>query len=253
MNQLTVVFSIATTKDTSDWSHGQRFFDTLIGIDVRLTPQEIGLPDNRKAYKTVESFKPEWGRRVMLKGPLGPAEVLWPVDWQRNTAPRYRGRVDFADRMNNGRWMHATILISSVFDGKVDWLALFRAICELTDAIGGVMYLITPPEESLKTPGISYYCLPIGGTIKDKQLPNIGWATFFGSLFKGEVDADLLRSHGFHVEELAAGYLVLMSETITDVRDNFMTFSKRRAELKKYFRPNLFKITREVGDPPDEA
>ena len=176
--------------------------------------------------------------------------MLWPLSWRRRKGPKYNGDADFADRTFDGKLVSGSVMIKSEFDDTLDWLKLFREISTLIEAECGVMYLIAPPEESARTPGYSVYCKPMGPGIRKKQLPNIGWATYFGSMFKQELDVDLVRSRGYHVEELAGGYLILMSDSIGDILSDFPTFSRRRAELKKCFRPDLFEITREVGDPP---
>ena len=77
---------------------------------------------------------------------------------------------------------------------------------------------------------------------------SLGWATYFGPQFSNETDFMKLQERGYIVEPLAGGFLVLMSGSLTDVQTDFATFSRRRAELKSVFRPDLFEIKYEPGD-----
>lgn len=81
-------------------------------------------------------------------------------------------------------------------------------------------------------------------------LPNIGWAMAYGKAYESEIDATRIRAAGFSVEQQDGVSVVRVTENLSDVADDFEKFSRRRAELKSLFRPDLFWITEE---PPCSA
>ena len=246
MSDMSLEFSIATANDTSDWRYGQRFLETLIATDKRLTPKII---NHNAKYENISSCRPFWAARKMVTGPAGTLELIMPFHWKRNSTLKSSGTADFAKRNIAGKLNCGGINILSDFDGKTDWLKLFKTTCELMEPVGGVLHLLTEPEirRHPQIQGItSPYYLPVQSDVFEAQkMPNIAWATYFGEPLRKEVDAEKLRAHGYYVEELAGGYLILMSEKLSDLVDDFWTFSQRRAELKKLFRPGFFRIAEE--------
>ncbi|OCJ21342.1 hypothetical protein A6U89_33310 [Agrobacterium sp. B133/95] len=126
---------------------------------------------------------------------------------------------------------------------------MFKNVCKMTEAIAGFLHIPAEIEVHKTTLGYSPFYFPLGGTIAKNQLSNIAWATFFGAPFAKEADFAKLAELGYHVENLAGGYLLLMSDNIIDSFNDFPTFSRRRVELKNHFRPNLFRITEEAQMP----
>ncbi|WP_201766100.1 hypothetical protein, partial [Verminephrobacter aporrectodeae] len=86
---------------------------------------------------------------------------------------------------------------------------------------------------------------PPAAVLEDEGIPNLGWATFFGREYTKEIDAEKLRANGFAVEAIGDGHLVILTENIFDVADNFPLFSARRSELKKLLRPGFIRLTNE--------
>lgn len=92
--------------------------------------------------------------------------------------------------------------------------------------------------------GGEFYCEFRAGELNSlvSGLTNLGWASFFGGEFSKEVDESMIAAAGFPVRKIGDGYLVQVTENISDVIDNFALFSQRRAELKSLFRDGLFMI-----------
>jgi hypothetical protein len=248
-----VRLSIATEKDLSDWSYGKQFLETMIATDPRLTPKKIGFTEAKHAFETVESAQPYWGKITKLtlsdKGRiLETSEVPSQFSWKRNAAIRHWGYADFPWRNKYGNLFYGGFGFSGTFDAKPDWLELFKTLCEMSEAAFGVLHLLTERETVMigKTQVSPYYS-SVGGMVLRIGIPNLAWATFFGAPFAKEVDAKNLRSHGYRVEGVAGGYLVLVSDKLTDILDDFPEFSRRRAALKQLFRDGLFRIK----DEPD--
>ncbi len=83
-----------------------------------------------------------------------------------------------------------------------------------------------------------------GGPAKP-GLPNMGWAMAYGESYAAEVDVARIKSAGFPVDEVDGVTIVRVTDKLSDVVDDFDYFSRRRAELKAMFRPDLFWIKEE--------
>ena len=74
-------------------------------------------------------------------------------------------------------------------------------------------------------------------------LTSLGFANYFGPELANEVNPEVIVSEGFSVEQIAGGYLVLVSDDLFDVVDNYSEFNERRAHLKSLFREGLFMLS----------
>lgn len=104
-----------------------------------------------------------------------------------------------------------------------------------------MLHLFTSPELS---PSERHGSFQIGSfnSAPRPDVPNVGWGMFYGDEFAQEVDVPAITAAGFSVEELVGGCLVRVTNNIQGVVDDFLSFSKRRAELKDLFRENFFLI-----------
>jgi hypothetical protein len=75
-------------------------------------------------------------------------------------------------------------------------------------------------------------------------LTGLGWATWFGGEFAREVDFNSIKESGFPVFHHDCGYLIQVTENISDVIYNFSFFEERRRELISLFRDDIFLIDR---------
>ena len=150
-----VKFDILTAQEISDWNSGKRFFEMLKAADSRLTPQEIGNHDDIKKCESISCLEPYWGRRLVLAGPLGSVESIWPLPWRRHSALRSSGQVNFTKRDKDGDLIEGAIAISAAFDEKTAWLDLFKNVCEMTEAIAGFLHIPAVIEIHRTTPGYS--------------------------------------------------------------------------------------------------
>lgn len=253
MSNSVLKLSMATMKDLADWRYGEYFFEKLFALDPMLVPLVIGAGKNK--YGSVASLKVGWGVRSDVDTSMGRVSLLMPTTWQRDSQRNF-GEVDFAKFRKDGKLLRGTINVSADFNPEVDWLSFLRWCCQEFAAVAATLHVLAP-EEVVTDPRItgpySRFYQPIGGRIDEHGgggLRNLGWATYFGPPhFSKEADFEALQSQGFHVEALAGGNLVLLSEQLTGVINDFPTFSRRRAELKGHFRPDLFEIKYEPGDP----
>ncbi len=68
---------------------------------------------------------------------------------------------------------------------------------------------------------------------------------YYGDEFADEGDRQKMRERGFSVDEQSNGYLVTVTKRLEDVKNDFDSFSRRRAELKTLYRPGRFRIEEE--------
>ena len=246
-----IEMSVATDRERTDLKYGRTFVETLISIDARLAPEEVGSSQtklDKKRFEGIDSINEYWGTTSLVPTPNGVLDVPNPFMLFRDSELNYWSSTYFSSRNINNRLFMGAISLSSEFDRCVNWLHLFKKTCSLQEASCGVLHLLTEPEfwdASPLLPGSSRYFGPLGGYTHERGIPNIAWATFLGRSYSKLVDAKLLTQSGYHVEEFLDGYLILMSNDISDVLIDFPTFSHRRAALKKLFPEDLFVIKNE--------
>jgi hypothetical protein len=242
-----LAISIRTEIDTTSWSYGKSLFETLIKYEPRLTPQEIGADPRVESFVTVESAKARWGERRVVGGDT---VVVSTLNWTRNSELRGFGFANFAGVASNGKTYGGGVVLGSEFSRSVDWQGMFRTlVCEF-GASAGLLHVVAGPEITAgpyDPPTASSFCKPLVRQDLD-QFPNLSWATWFGSRFADEADFSKIAQDGYLVEPMLGGFLVRITPSITDVLDDFPTFSRRRSMLKTYFRPELFKIKHEPGE-----
>lgn len=135
----------------------------------------------------------------------------------------------------------ADIYLNSVFSEKIDWYQLFKVWCEIFPPQLGMLHYFTESELLPHQVNGSFQIGSFNAALKP-NVPNIGWAMFYGNEFAEKVDADRIASAGFPIGKMGDGYLVKVTENIREVRNNFPLFSRRRAELKKLFPEGFFLI-----------
>jgi hypothetical protein len=241
MSNTPLQFTLATMLDYSDWKYGSRFFQAVNLCDPRLMPSCLRSHKRRTKVAAVEDARPSWGA---LSQELNVPET---IDWEHQGELTSFGSVAFRYARDDSSVVPGRILVGAAFDPRSQWLGFFRECCVTLEVDAAILHLLSEEEGG---EGSRFYC-PIGGRAMDGYLPNIGWATYFGKKFVDETNWQTLKGHGFHVEKLGDGYLVLLSEDIADCLGKFSMISHRRAELKRHFRASLFERRYEPGDPSD--
>ena len=72
------------------------------------------------------------------------------------------------------------------------------------------------------------------------DIPNIGWAMFYGNEFAEKIDAEGIFRAGFPIEKMSNGYLVRVTEDIKDIARDFEFFARQRTELRSLFPSGFF-------------
>lgn len=244
-----ILLSLNTNVDTSKWQYGQSMLTLMENTDERLTPQFISDNADRVniAYENVAFCEKHWTAKGQLLGDNG-GWTDFPLQFaiKRKSAVRYTGRVDHTERVGPRlELMAGSVKFQFQPNKKIAWLELLRQYCDLFEPKFAMLHLFTEPE--LKrcnaiSPEGSFRRGPVSRTLAKSGIPNLAWATYFGSEYAEEVDEQKLTSQGFLVEKIGNGYLVVMTENIFDIENDFNKFSETRNLAKQQFKDGMFLI-----------
>ena len=164
--------------------------------------------------------------------------------WRRKRAVKHSGYIAHTSRNIRGQIVPGSANLCSAPSDKVDWYSLFKTWCDIFPPQLGMLHLFTEPELSPEVQNNSFQIGSFNAALKP-DVPNVGWAMFYGDEFANEVDADRIAALGYPIEETGSGYLVRVTSNIEDVTSDFPKFSERRAELKRLFREDFFLVKHE--------
>lgn len=241
--------SLNTNINTTQWHYGKSMLELMENLDTRLVPQFISDNGDRVniPYENVESCEKNWTATGQLLGQQG-GWTDFPLQFamKRRSAIKYTGTVDHTERVGP-RYELMAGCVSFQFqpNKKMDWLELFRQHCDLFVPKFAMLHLFTEPElqrTSFGSPETDFKIGPVSRVLLKEGIPNLAWATYFGGEYTEEVDEQKLTSHGFLVEKIGEGYLVVMTENIFDIENDFIQFSETRDLAKKQFKDGMFSI-----------
>ncbi|WP_265654513.1 hypothetical protein [Verminephrobacter aporrectodeae] len=253
-----IKISIVTDIDTTKWEFGRKVLEAFYETDSRLAPSRLDSDAKIwKLFRGVAACEKYWAKEGIInanKSGRGRVSVKWDCGWTRSEAVEYR--YDMIHTMVNqfGELRPGWIKGDSDADRKIDWRRLFHRLVELANPQFAILHLFTDVETRDDAFGADEHAIiatddflmgPPAAILKDRGIPNLAWATFFGREYTQEIDAEKLRANGFAVEAMGDGHLVTLTENIFDVADNFALFSARRSELKKLLRPGFIRLTNE--------
>jgi hypothetical protein len=240
-----VQISVVTRREMTSWDFGCQFLHSLCSVDERLRPEIIS---NREPHEhpfvSLEACEKFWSPVMVLRGELGRVEVHSDFLWRCSKAVECSGTIFQTRTDKYGKLHPGQVLLRAHPDGTVDWLALFRAVCNLAQPKYGILHLLTElelPEAELNSPAFLFKRGPPGWAVEN-SVPNLGWANFFGDEFAHVVDVARLQAQGCATERICDGHLITVTDSLFDVRDDFATFSARRALLKGQFAGEFFQI-----------
>lgn len=252
MPKNTVLISIDTKIATESLDFGRAFIQSLCNEDKRLIPELVANTESCKfPFRGVEEFVDEWWAvpvKTTVRGEARPDTWDGPF-WRRKSSIASRGMV------NHGvtdLWYHrrpSTLWFECRWARDVNFHHLFEAWLRLSHADVGMLHVFTDHELYLNddSPARSFRTGAFGGSAKP-GLPNMGWAMAYGAEYAADVDVARIKARGFSLEEIDGVTIVRVTDKLLDVVDKFDYFSRRRAELKSLFRPDLFWIAEEPID-----
>ncbi|RYF50778.1 MAG: hypothetical protein EOO38_04850 [Cytophagaceae bacterium] len=239
--------AIRTKAETTDWRLGEELIASLNVSGGLLVPEQV----SHNADKFVEAFmggdesQRIWASKVSIRIDGALSDFYQDFAWRRKKTLKCSGSVVHTARNARGQLVPGAVSFRSAVSAKIDWYSLFKEWCKVFPPQLGMLHLFSNPELGAQEKYNSFQVGSFNSALKP-DVPNMGWAMFFGDEFAAEVDVDRIAASGFLVESLSHGYLVRVTANIQDVAENFLLFSRRRAELKRLFRKDLFLIKDEV-------
>lgn len=241
-----IQLTIRTKAETIDWCVGERLIDSLSLNGGLLLPDKVSNnPDKfTEPFEGKASCESVWAPKGSIRANGSLSDFHQNFAWKKNKTIKSTGSISHRLRNIRGQIVPAEISLRAACSDKVDWYALFKAWCEIFPPQIGMLHLFTRPELNPSEKTGSFQIGSFNAALKP-DIPNIGWAMFYGDEFAQEVDADKIAASGFPIDRIGSGYLVRVTNSIQDVAGDFPLFSKRRAELKRLFREGVFLINHE--------
>ncbi|QSB45844.1 hypothetical protein IDJ81_07120 [Tsuneonella flava] len=264
-----LLIKVQTHADLTSWTVGEKILSPLFE-DGRLVPERAATFGEVSAshgfdVDGIMECRAHWASQAVMRA-NGTSDVF-PEDfhWRRRKVAKSQGYVSFAETNARGKKIPARVLLQSQYRKEIDWAGLFVNWCDIATPFAAILHPLTAQDSPRKNNkdvgnysydedvyqqawsrflGGEFYCEFRAGELNSlvSGLTNLGWGSFFGGDFSTEVDEAKIVAAGFPVRKIGDGYLVQVTENISDVLDDFALFSKRRAELKSLFRDGLFMI-----------
>lgn len=252
MSKPTILISLDSYAETASESIGRSFIQTLCNEDYRLVPEKLSTTESYKdPFLGIDDFLANWWAipvKTTANGQARPDSFDGPA-WVRRTNLVGRGYINHGLTDMKNKKHPSRIWFESRWAKDVDFSHLFDAWVHLLQADIGMLHIYTDAEkDSLQTEDGSWFETGSFGGPAKPGLPNIGWAMAYGKSSAYEVDVGRISAAGFPVDEMNGVIVVRVTESLADVVNDFAQFSRRRAELKTLFRPDLFWIKQEPSE-----
>lgn len=239
--------AIRTKVDTFHWGVGKSLIESLgDGGELLCLEQISHNPDKfTEPFLGKSECEKWWATKGSLRVNGSLSEYYEDFAWRRKKAVKSSGYIRHKAVNIRSQIVPGTLSFRSGCSEKINWLLLFRAWCEIFSPQLGMLHRFGGFELDSKNKNNSFQIGSFNSALKP-DVPNIGWAMFYGDEFAEEIDVDRIAASGFPIEKIGSGYLVRVTENIQDVVNDFPFFSKRRAELKALFQEGFFLIQ---GEP----
>ncbi|GFM84116.1 hypothetical protein PSCICN_48080 [Pseudomonas cichorii] len=236
-----IQMSIRTRVDTFEWEYGEKFISSLYGDGGIFLPEQI----SNNADKFVDLFVDKAGCRKYWEG-VGSVRVNGVASpfhedfaWRRKKAVKSKGYVRHKTTNVRSQIVPGSINFRSDCSEKINWYLLFRTWCEIFSPQLGCLHQFAGIELDPIRKNDSFQIGSFNAALRP-DVPNIGWAMFYGDEFAEAVDVEKIAAAGFPIEKINNGYLVRVTEELQSVVSDFSFFFKRRADLKALFREGFF-------------
>lgn len=236
-----ILITLRTKANTTDFSLGEKFVDSLCQEELKLRPEKISHnPDKfSKPFVASESCREFWASKALIEYDGKSAEFRQDFAWKRKSATKSAGTVSHTLVNDRGNLVPGAIIFRSDLSRAIDWYSLLKTWSSIFPPQLGMLHLFTAVERSSES---GRFDSGTFGARWNAHILNMGWAMIYGNEFASEVNFDRIDKAGFPIEKLGESYLVRVTEKIHDVIDDFPYFSRRRAELKGLFRDGLFEM-----------
>lgn len=230
-----------TCVDTASWDFGCRFVELLGSFDPRLVPESVAHDALTCEVFNDQTAKAVWTRIGKLPFPESMQFANLDFIWKRTQNVKSSGYVYHSMRTPFGDTLPAEISLSADWHAGIDWRGLFQAMCQLSETQLGMLHLFTNPELQPQDQDGDFQ-IGFFGLTSESKIPDIAWAMFYGNELSGEVNSGCIAKAGFPIIKIGEGYLVQVSDDLSDIASDFPTFSRKRHILRSQFREGLFTV-----------
>lgn len=238
-----IQMSIRTRIETADWAIGERLVESLGLSGKWLLPEQISHNADKFSGELISSGSIEdcWASKQAIE--INGVQLVFCRDfaWKRKRSIKSVGSVVHTFKDIKGQVVPGSISLRASYSDEIEWDLIFKRWCEIFRPQLGMLHVFTAPELRPDEVNGSFQIGSFNSALYP-EIPNVGWAMFYGDEFSREVDCARMGSTGFSAESMMGGYLVKVTGEIGDVVGDFALFSRRRAELKRLFRSNLFLV-----------
>ncbi len=263
--KLRTQITVRTKCETTSWAFGKRFLEILLEQGNKLVPEQIAVGSeggfrDKIMFGGINACEEYWAKHYTYRSEGNYFEGCEDFLWRRRKAAKTNSLFSHTKKNIKNQIVPAEASLTADWHKVIDWGALFCGWCEHMVPQVAMLHVLAEPE-MFELPGYNLlectdeeaqferawndFRLGTFGAALKPEIPNIGWAMFYGDEFAHEVDEAAISAAGFPIEKIGEGYLVQVTEDINDVVNDFAMFSKKRAELKSLFRDDLFLIKNE--------
>lgn len=253
MTKPQIQISIVTAFDTTSWQFGRGILTNICATDLRLVPEFVGNSEPLKcSFTDIASVEPIWAPIATIDGPQGRVWVPWDCLWKRTKSVKNRGIMIHTKTDVSGKLRPGWLKIAADADKKINWFDLFKRLCQVARPSFATLHLFTDRETRPGAFGVSeqeevaaddFLTGAPAATLEKRGIPNLAWATYFGTSYATDMDASVLNSHGYYIEQIAEGNVLTLTDNIFDVQTGFDEFSVRRRGAKEHFRSGMFQLS----------
>ena len=244
MGKPSVLISIQTAARTEAKAFGRRFMQMLIDENRSLVPELVSTSERFKdPFVNLDHFIDHWWA-IPIKSYMDDrivGERFGGPMWKRKSTLASRGMISHGVLDVKNERTPSRLWFESRYDAKVDFSRMFNGWVDLARPSIGMLHVFTEAEKVMlqNEAGSWFQSGSFGGPAKP-GLPNMGWAMAYGGDYAAEVDVARIKDAGFPVREISNAIIVQITNSLSDVVDDFAFFLDRRAELKRHFRSELF-------------
>lgn len=236
-----IQISIKTKAETVGWDVGSQFFESFNLNDGLLAPEFVSKSwgETVTPFEGASQAEALWAEKAVMRSDGSCSEFFLDFVWKRKRTAKSSGYVQHTKRNIRSQIIPGGIYLNSAFSDKIDWYHLFKVWCEIFPPQLGMLHHFTEPELQPNMLNDSFQIGSFNAALKP-DVPNAGWAMFYGNEFAEKVNAERIADAGFPIEMIGDGYLVRVTNDIQDIVADFQIFSERRAELKRLFPEGFF-------------
>ncbi|WP_409524699.1 hypothetical protein [Nitrincola sp. MINF-07-Sa-05] len=267
-----LIVNIQTLNDIQSWEVGEQILRPVFSVE-KLKPQRVatfGEVTKKHGFdvEALSDCKAHWAKKAAMRVNGVQRDILEDFNWKRAVVAKSQGSVTFPSTNMKNIQLSGGLFFESQFRNEIDWSGIFTTWCSVLSPYAAILHPginldqsaqrkrdvrkysfeeeITRNAWSRFSTGI-FHCEFRAGDLNSlvSGFTNLGWASFFGGNFVEEVDEAVISAAGFPIQRVGGGYMVQVTDDISDVINDFPTFSERRAKLKSLFRDGLFLINDE--------